>query len=113
MKLSLNELETMASNNIKIPLYDIKKIRENTLKTPKWLHFGGGNIFRAYVAKMQENLLNNGKENTGIIVAESFDEEIIDKVYRPFDNLSVSVVLSKDGKFLPEIIGSVIESLKV
>ncbi|MDY2980725.1 MAG: mannitol dehydrogenase family protein [Fusobacterium sp.] len=114
MKLCLENLKEIEKiKEVKVPLYDIKQVKENTIKTPKWLHFGAGNIFRAYVGKMQQNLLNKGLENTGIIVAESFDEEIIDKVYTPYDNLTLSVRLSKDGEFSTELIGSIVESLKV
>ena len=114
MKLCLENLKEIEKiKEVKVPLYDIKQVKENTIKTPKWLHFGAGNIFRAYVGKMQQNLLNKGLENTGIIVAESFDEEIIDKVYIPYDNLTLSVRLSKDGEFSTELIGSIVESLKI
>ena len=113
MKLNLNELDNIKKiAEVSTPVYDIKTVKENTLSAPKWLHFGAGNIFRAYVGKMQQNLLNKGLENTGIIVAESFDGEIIDKAYKPYDNLTLSVTLSKDGNFSTELIASIVESLK-
>ena len=82
----------------------IKKIKENTLKNPKWLHFGAGNIFRIFVGRMEQTLLEKGLEDTGIIVAESFDGEIIDKAYTPFDYLTMAVTLFKDGIFKNDII---------
>lgn len=113
MKLNLNEMKNIKNiSEVVTPAYDIETVKENTMKAPKWLHFGAGNIFRAYVGKMQQNLLNKGLENTGIIVAESFDTEIIDKVYKPHDNLTLSVILSKDGNFSTEVIASIVESLK-
>ena len=48
MKLCIDELDNIKNSlaeKIKTPVYDIKKIKENTEKTPKWLHFGAGNIF--------------------------------------------------------------------
>ncbi|WP_300356933.1 mannitol dehydrogenase family protein [Fusobacterium sp.] len=114
MKLCLNNLEKIREiKEVEAPKYDVREVKENTMKAPKWLHFGAGNLFRAYVGKMQQNLLNKGLENTGIIVAESFDTEIIDKMYKPYDNLTLSVTLSKDGDFSTEVIGSIVESLKV
>lgn len=116
MKLCLKELnniETSLKGIVKTPMYDIEKIKENTNKAPKWLHFGAGNIFRAYIGKMAQNLLNKGLEDTGIIVAESFDEEIIDKVYTPYDNLTMLVTLFKNGEFENEIIGSIVDSVKI
>ena len=47
------------------------------------MHFGAGNIFRAFPAAILNEALNNGKYDRGVIVAECFDYEIIDKVYAP------------------------------
>ena len=33
-----------------LPKFDIKALREKTAKEPTWVHFGGGNIFRAFPA---------------------------------------------------------------
>lgn len=115
MKLCLNDLENVKNTlggKVHIPAYDVKKVTENTMKTPKWVHFGAGNIFRAFIGKMQQTLLEKGLEDTGIIVAESFDTEIIDKVYTPYDNLTMLVTLFKDGQFKDEIIGSIVEAVK-
>lgn len=114
MKLNLDNIDKINSlKDIITPKYDINKIKENTLKNPKWLHFGAGNIFRAYMGKVQQNLIENGFEDTGIIVAESFDTDIIDKVYKPFDNLTILTTLDKNGDFKNEILGSIVESIKV
>jgi fructuronate reductase len=56
--------------------------------------------------------LNSGKYDRGVIVAETFDYEIIDKVYRPYDNLSLLVNLKSTGTIEKKIIASVTESLK-
>lgn len=114
MKLNLKDLNNQSyiDNNYKLPQYDIAKMRENTLKTPKWIHFGAGNIFRAYPAKLHQFLLNKGLEDTGIIVAEGFDYEIIDKVFTPFDLLTLSVILKADGTIEKEVIASIAEALK-
>ena len=74
---------------------------------------GRGNIFRAYTAVLQQQLLNKGLADTGIILAECFDEEIIDEVYTPYSNLSVAVTLRADGDVSKEVVGSIAESLKL
>ena len=38
--------------------YDDKAVQEATQQTPQWVHFGGGNIFRAFIAALQQQLLN-------------------------------------------------------
>lgn len=73
--------------------FDDAAVAAETKKAPQWVHFGGGNIFRAFIAALQQHLLNNGQAKTGIITAETYDEEVIEKVYRPFDNLSLAVTI--------------------
>ena len=94
-----------------LPKYDIDKVRENTLKNPTWIHFGAGNIFRAFPATVLQHALNSGKYDKGVIVVEGFDDEIISKAYKPFDNLSLLTVLKSDGTVDKEVISSVVESL--
>lgn len=100
-------------NGYVLPKFDRKKVTENTLENPVWLHLGAGNIFRAFIAKVQQEMLNEGKTDKGIIVGEGFDYEIIDKAYRAFDNLSVSVSLKSNGEMEKTLVGSVVESLVI
>lgn len=116
MKLSqdsLNNKEIWEAAKFALPQYDRKLIEKNTKETPTWIHFGAGNIFRAFTANAQQKLLNTSKSNTGIIVAEGFDYEIIEKMYRPKDNLSVLVTLKANGTIEKTVVGSITESLIV
>ena len=76
------------------------------------MHFGAGNIFRAFPAAILNDALNTGKYDRGVIVAESFDYEIIDKAYRPYDNMSLLVCLKSTGEIEKKVVASVTESLK-
>ena len=70
LKLNLESLanrEAWAEKGIKLPEYDIDKMRENTKANPVWLHFGAGNIFRGFIAALQQKLLNEGLADRGII----------------------------------------------
>ena len=95
-----------------LPKFDIKTLREKTRKEPTWVHFGGGNIFRAFPAAILNEALNTGKYDRGVIVAETFDYEVIDKAYAPYDNLSLAVSLCSDGNIEKKVIASVTEALK-
>ncbi len=95
-----------------LPKYDIQSLREKTAKDPTWVHFGGGNIFRAFPAAILNDALNTGKYDRGVIVAETFDFEVIDKAYTPYDNLSLAVSLCSDGNIEKKVIASVTEALK-
>lgn len=116
MKLSqdsLQNIKTWEAAGFALPLYDRNTVCEATKAAPAWIHFGAGNIFRAFTANAQQKLLNAGKATTGIIVAEGFDYEIIEKMYRPKDNLSVLVTLKANGTIEKTVVGSITESLVV
>ncbi len=106
-KLSTLSRPEWSETGIATPKFDIGKMRERTLEKPRWLHFGAGNIFRAFPAAVLQQLLEQGLADTGIVVAEGFDEEIIEKIYRPHDNLSLLVTLKGNGQTETQIIASV------
>nr|MBQ8244347.1 mannitol dehydrogenase family protein [Oscillospiraceae bacterium] len=95
-----------------LPRYDLKAVQEKTHNEPTWVHFGAGNIFRAFTAAVLNDVLNSGKYDRGVIVAETFDYEIIDKAYAPYENLSLLVSLQSTGTIEKKVIASVTESLK-
>ena len=59
---------------------------------PRWIHFGAGNIFRAFQANIMQRLLNREVCDTGLIAAEGYDAEIIDRVNKPCDDYSLSLI---------------------
>lgn len=95
-----------------LPKYDISAVAKKTHEEPTWVHFGAGNIFRAFPAAILNDALNTGKYDRGVIVVESFDYEIIDKAYRPYHNLSLLVSLQSNGTIEKKVIASITESLK-
>ena len=116
LKLLLNNLSDKNfwnERSYNLPKFDIEKVKTKTKESPTWLHFGAGNIFRIFPAMMQQQLLNNGEADTGIIVCESFDEELIQKVYTPYDNLTIAVSLKCDGSMDKEIVASITESMLI
>ncbi|MCI6925647.1 mannitol dehydrogenase family protein [Butyricicoccus porcorum] len=114
MKLSLENLEKKVNwKGYRLPDYDIADMRAKTKAEPTWLHIGAGNIFRAFPAVLAQRMLTAGLTDKGIICCEAYDEEIIDKAFRPFDNLSICVTLYADGALKKEVVGSIAESLKM
>lgn len=95
----------------RLPSFDRKAMTEKTLEAPAWIHFGAGNIFRAFQANLMQSLLDEGLSDTGLIVAEGFDYEIVKKMYRPHDDLSILVTLKADGQIEKTVIGSIARSL--
>lgn len=97
---------------IALPQFDRAAMVATTTAAPAWVHFGAGNIFRAFPAALQQKLLNDGFAQTGIIVVEGYDYEIIDRMYLPHDNLSLLVTLKAEGTIEKTVIGSLSESLR-
>lgn len=93
-----------------LPKYDREAVMAATKKNPFWIHFGAGNIFRAFQANVVQKLLNEGVLDRGLVVAEGFDYEIIEKMNRPHDDYNLLVTLKADGTVEKTVIGSVVES---
>lgn len=114
MKLTLESLRNNLSwKGYRLPAYDILAVRENTKDAPTWLHFGAGNIFRAFPAALAQRMLTAGLSDVGVVVCEGYDEELIDRCYRACDNLSIVTTLFSDGSINKEVVASVTESLKM
>ena len=94
-----------------LPGFDIDAMRKKTLHSCKWVHFGGGNIFRAFISARLQDLLNGGFADSGIIVGEGFDPEVVEKSYDQVDNLCVNVVLKADGTVDRQILASVAKAM--
>jgi len=116
MKLNSSEIKNRnlwEEKGYILPEFDREKMIQNTIKNPEWIHFGAGNIFRAFPAVVCQELLNKGIVETGIIVAEGYDYEIIEKSFEKFDNLILAVTLKSNGSVDKKIVGSIAQSLCV
>lgn len=109
---SLSRKKDWLDIGVATPSFDYPNMVAQTAVAPTWVHFGAGNIFRGFIAELQQQLLDTGKANTGIIAAETFDYDIIDQIYRPNDNLTLLVSLKSDGSTDKKIIASIADSIK-
>lgn len=114
MKLSLQGISDRAQwekKGYQLPQFDMDQMIAVTKENPFWIHFGAGNLFRAFHANVVQNMLNKGDLDRGLIVAEGFDYEIVEKMYAPHDNLGIVATLKADGTIEKTVVGSVAESL--
>lgn len=96
-----------------LPEFDREDVRKATKEDPVWIHFGAGNIFRAFQANVVQQMLNRRELDKGLIVAEGYDYEIIEKMNHPHDDYTILVTLKADGTVEKTVVGSVMESLSL
>lgn len=92
-----------------LPQFDHETMVKHTKANPHWLHFGAGNIFRAFQANVAQNLLNDGTLDRGIIAVGG--SEAMEKLFHPHDNYTVLVTLKADGTLSKTVVGSLAETL--
>lgn len=97
---------------ISLPDFDYEAMLTYTKEHPVWVHFGAGNIFRGFIARLQQKLLDEGLTKSGIVAADTFDFDIIDKIYAAHDNLAILVSLKADGNADKEVVASISEGLR-
>ena len=102
-----NESAAWQKAGVTLPTYDIEAMRQTTKRSPTWVHFGAGNLFRAVHAPIAQKLLDSGATDRGILVAESFDPAIVDQAYTPFDDRYLQVILKADGSMKTSLVTSV------
>ena len=115
MELNLKGLqnaEAWERAGVRLPGYDIEAAAALAKKAPRWVHFGAGNIFRLFLGSIADELLEKGLLDRGINCVEVFDEEIIDKIYTPYDHLALSVLLLPDGTRNMKVLGSIAQAVK-
>jgi len=111
-KCSVANKEFWLGKSYNLPQFDVAAVAEKTRQTPVWLHFGAGNIFRCFPALAHQKLLNAGLADTGIVVCEMFDEEIIDKAFVPHNNLNITVTAKADGSVEKTVAASIVHAIK-
>lgn len=113
MKLRDSELtdrNPWLEKGYRLPRFDREKARQKARIHPVWIHFGCGNIFRAFPAMLYQKLLDQGLADTGMIAAGGRDSEILEKIFHPRDNLFLCVTLKADSSTEKTVVASVTDS---
>ena len=86
MKLSYQSLQSSEwqEKGYQLPQFNLAEVAAKTKQEPIWLHLGAGNIFRAFLANLQQRMLNQGFANQGIIVAEGLYYIVIQPAHPPY-----------------------------
>lgn len=108
---ALKDAAAWQKAGIEVPGYDVAAVAADTKKAPVWVHFGVGNIFRIFIGSIADALIESGESGKGIVCAETFDYDIINKIYDPYDNLVLAVTLKADGTTDKKVLGSLAEAI--
>lgn len=115
MKLTFEGIKDTAawqSAGVKLPEYDVQAAAEKAKAHPVWAHFGAGNIFRIFVGGLADTLIAKGEMDRGITCVETFDFDVVDQIYAPYDNLVLAVTLNADATTDKRVLGSLSEAIK-
>lgn len=114
MKLTLQGLanrKEWLQAGFQLPTFDYPAVSARTRKAPCWIHFGCGNIFRAFQARMVQELLDAGVMDRGVTAVSGTNPATIRQSFAPYDNLSILVTLGGDGTLTKTVVGSIMEAL--
>ena len=90
----------------RLPAYDRAAMVEKTKANPNWLHFGAGNIFKAFQADAAQRMLDAGLTDIGIIAAERREKKPMTS-----DIYVIKVTLRSDGQVEKAVVGSIAETV--
>ena len=90
----------------RLPAYDRPAMVAKTMANPNWLHFGAGNIFKAFQADAAQRMLDAGLTDIGIIAAERREKKPMTS-----DNYVIKVTLRSDGQVEKAVVGSIAETV--
>jgi len=103
---SIKNRAAWEAKGYRLPQFDREAMIARTVANPTWLHFGAGNIFKAFQADACQRLLDAGLADTGIIAAERRE-----KKPEVNDNLTIKVTLKADGHVEKAVVASIAEKV--
>ena len=107
-QLSRDELTKMG---VKLPSFDVDAARAAGARQPVWIHFGGGNLYRAFHAEIAQDVMDAGGLDRGVVVVETFSPFTVDEVYAPYDENILQVIMHEDGALEERVLASTAASL--
>lgn len=87
----------LKERGVRLPAYDVAALKQAGVEQPVWIHFGGGNLYRAFHAQIAQDLADKGLLTRGVVVAETFRPFTLDEVYGPYNYDILQVVMNADG----------------
>ena len=109
MKLTneaLKDKSFWSERGYRLPSFDRDNMIRKTCNEPTWIHFGAGNLFKAFQADACQRILDMGLTDKGIIAADRREKKPEEN-----DNLTVKITLKADGTTEKTVVGSIAEKV--
>lgn len=69
-----NQRAEFEAAGVRLPALDVEKAKAAGVARPRWIHIGGGNLFRTFHADAAQQLLDKGLLDRGLVVADASGE---------------------------------------
>lgn len=89
--------QQLAAMGVRLPQANVEATRQAGIEQPRWIHFGGGNLYRAFHAQVAQDVIDAGGMDRGVVVVETFQPFTVDQVYRPYNCDILQVIMDEDG----------------
>ncbi len=113
MKLSIDGMksrESLERNGVVLPTFDVGQMQQAGRDNPRWIHMGPGNIFRVYIARIAQEMIEAG-HNWPIAAVVPLDPSELDVQLAAHDYLTLGVTLHADGRRDLKVIAGLSEGL--
>lgn len=113
MKLTIEGIRDRGSferAGIALPAFDVAAMQEEGRRSPRWLHIGAGNLFRAFVARVADDMLADG-QRWPVTAVVPRSPEVLDGCLAPHDLLTLVVTLNPDGSRDERVVAGMSEAL--
>lgn len=96
----------LASMGVRLPGAGSEEARRAGVAQPRWVHVGGGNLYRAFHAVVAQDLIDAGLLDRGVGVLDLRRPFLSDKVYAPYNQDLLQVVMPAEGGLAERVVSS-------
>ena len=106
-----DQTQEFEAKGIGLPKYDVDAVRKAGVEQPVWIHFGGGNLYRAFHAEVAQDLMDEGLLDCGVVVVETFSPFTVEHVFKPYNCDLLEVIMKADGTLGERVLASTADAL--
>lgn len=103
--------EEFRREGVGLPMGDVEALRAAGRRQPRWIHIGGGNLYRAFHAEVAQDLMDKGELDRGVVVLQTRSPELVDHAYGPYHNDVLQVIMRADGTLGERVLSSTADAL--